>query len=546
MAKIMLHDAEARAALGRGVAKLARAVRGTLGPSGLNVIMDRPTGSPMISRDGVSIADEIELEDPFENMGAQVLREVSKQTNEVVGDGTTTATVLADALVQQGLEALAGGANAVELVQGLELAVADTIAALKAMATPVSGSEEVSAVAIVAANDEATGQLVADALRQVGAVGIVSVEHGSTVETTLEVLDGMSFDRGYLSHHMVTDVEKMQVVLDNPYILMTDHKLQTLEEVAALQALVAGSNRPLLIIAEEVAPACVVSLLAAREKGGTAVAAIHPPEYGHWRKAMLEDIAITTGGRVIARDLGGRIEAVELRDLGSARQVRISANQTVISAGGGDPAKVAARRQQVARQYELAPQNVERDKFQLRLAKLSGGTALILAGGATPVEQKRRLHLIEDAINAARAAIAEGVVPGGGASLLQAMSALDERIATTRGSVQQGVKLLQRALSEPLAQIARNRGLDVEAIVEKAARSAPGIGLDARIGKFVQLREAGIIDPVLVSYTAVRNAASVAGLILTTQTLIAKKPDVMIDPTASVALGGGAEHLGRK
>jgi chaperonin GroEL len=546
MAKIMLHDAEARAALGRGVAKLARAVRGTLGPSGLNVIMDRPTGSPMISRDGVSIADEIELEDPFENMGAQVLREVSKQTNEVVGDGTTTATVLADALVQQGLEALAGGANAVELVQGLELAVADTIAALKAMATPVSGSEEVSAVAIVAANDEATGQLVADALRQVGAAGIVSVEHCSTVETTLEVLDGMSFDRGYLSHHMVTDVEKMQVVLDNPYILMTDHKLQTLEEVAALQALVAGSNRPLLIIAEEVAPACVVSLLAAREKGGTAVAAIHPPEYGHWRKAMLEDIAITTGGRVIARDLGGRIEAVELRDLGSARQVRISANQTVISAGGGDPAKVAARRQQVARQYELAPQNVERDKFQLRLAKLSGGTALILAGGATPVEQKRRLHLIEDAINAARAAIAEGVVPGGGASLLQAMSALDERIATTRGSVQQGVKLLQRALSEPLAQIARNRGLDVEAIVEKAARSAPGIGLDARIGKFVQLREAGIIDPVLVSYTAVRNAASVAGLILTTQTLIAKKPDVMIDPTASVALGGGAEHLGRK
>jgi chaperonin GroEL len=500
----------------------------------------------MISRDGVSIADEIELEDPFENMGAQVLREVSKQTNEVVGDGTTTATVLADALVQQGLEALAGGANAVELVQGLELAVADTIAALKAMATPVSGSEEVSAVAIVAANDEATGQLVADALRQVGAAGIVAVEHGSTVETTLEVLDGMSFDRGYLSHHMVTDVEKMQVVLDNPYILMTDHKLQTLEEVAVLQALVADSKRPLLIIAEEVAPACVVSLLAAREKGGTAVAAIHPPEYGHWRKAMLEDIAITTGGRVIARDLGGRIDAVELRDLGSARQVRISANQTIISAGGGDPAKVAARRQQVARQYELAPQNVERDKFQVRLAKLSGGTALILAGGATPVEQKRRLHLIEDAINAARAAIAEGVVPGGGASLLQAVSALDERIATTRGSVQQGVKLLQSALSEPLAQIARNRGLDVEAIVEKAAHSAPGIGLDARNGKFVQLREAGIIDPVLVSYTAVRNAASVAGLILTTQTLIAKKPDVMLDPTASVALGGGAEHLGRK
>ena len=545
MAKIMLHDIEARAALGRGVAKLTRAVSGTLGPSGLNVIMDRPIGTPIISRDGVSIADEIELEDPFENMGAQVLREVAKQTNEVAGDGTTTATVLADALVQHGLEMLASGANAVELVQGLELAVADTIAALKAMATPVSGSQEVRAVAVVAANDEATGRLVADALKQVGATGIVTVEPGSTVETTLEILDGMSFDRGYLSHHMVTDVEKMQVVLNNPYILMTDHKLQTLEEVAVLQALVASSNRPLLIIAEEVAPACVVSLLASREKGGTVVAAIHPPEYGHWRKAMLEDIAITTGGRVIARDLGGRIEAAELRDLGSARQVRVSANQTVISAGGGDPAKVVARRQQVARQYELAPQNVERDKFQVRLAKLSGGTAMILAGGATPVEQKRRLLLIEDAINAARAAIAEGVVPGAGASLLKVVPMLDERIANTRGSVQQGVKLLQHALTAPLAQIAINRGLDGAAIVVKAASVGPGMGLDARTGQFVKLREAGIIDPVLVTYTAVRNAASVAALILTTQTLVAKKPDVY-DPTAGAAVGGGAEFLGRQ
>ena len=544
MAKIMLHDAEARAALGRGVAKLARAVRGTLGPSGMNVIIDRPIGTPMISRDGASIAEEIELEDPFENIGAQVLREVSKQTNEVAGDGTTTATVLADALVQQGLEALIGGANPVELVQGLELAVADTIAALKAMATPVTGSEQVRAVAIVAANDEATGTLVADALRRVGATGIVSVEYGSTVETTLEVLDGMSFDRGYLSHHMVTDVEKMQVVLDNPYILMTDQKVQTAEEVAALQALIAGHNRPLLIIAEEVSPACVVSLLAAREKGGVTTAAIHPPEYGHWRKAMLEDIAIATGGRVIARDLGGRIEAVELRDLGSARQVRVAAHQTVISGGGGDPSSVEARRQQVARQYEMAPQNIERDKFQLRLAKLSGGTALILAGGATPVEQKRRYHLIEDAVNAARAAIAEGIVPGAGASLLQAVPALDALIAATQGSVQQGVKLLQRALTEPLAQIARNRGLDAAAVVAKAARAAPGIGLDARSGEFVRLVEAGIIDPVLVSCTAVRNAASVAGLILTTQTLVATKPD-NVDPTAGAAEGGGAQLLGR-
>ena len=343
MAKIMLHDEEARAALGRGVAKLARAVRGTLGPRGMNAIMDRPLGTPIISRDGVSIADEIELEDPFENMGAQVLREVSKQTNEIAGDGTTTATVLADALVQEGLKSLAAGANPVELVHGLEMAVTATVAALKELAKPVRGTEEVCAVAMVAANDEPTGRLVAEALERVGANGIVAVEYGTTVETTLEIVDGMAFDRGYLSHHMVTDIEKMQVVLDNPYILMTDHRLQSLEEVAALQSLIAGSKRPLLIIAEEVVPACVVSLLASRDKGGAIVAAIHPPEYGHWRKAMLEDIAIATGGRVIARDLGGRIDTAVLRDLGSARQVRISANQTVITAGGTSATSSASR-----------------------------------------------------------------------------------------------------------------------------------------------------------------------------------------------------------
>jgi len=408
MPNIMLHDDEARQALGRGVAKLARAVRGTLGPRGMNVIIDRPIGTPIISRDGVSIAAEVELEDPFENMGAQVLREVSKQTNEVAGDGTTTATVLADALVQDGLACLAKGANPVELVEGLELAVAEVIAALQRAATPLRGGEELRAVAVVAANDEATGHLVAEALERVGANGIVDVDYGTTVETLLEVVDGMAFDRGYLSHHMITDVEKMQVVLDNPHILMTDQRLQTPEEVAAILALVADTKRPLLIIADEVAPACVVSLLAWRDKGGAPVAAIHPPEYGHWRKAMLEDIAILTGGRVIARDLGGTIAAVQLRDLGSARQVRISSNQTVVSAGTGDPAAIAARRQQAARQYELAPQNVERDKLKERLSKLSGGTAVLLAGGATPVEQKRRLHLIEDAIHAARAAIAAG------------------------------------------------------------------------------------------------------------------------------------------
>ena len=545
MPNIMLHDDEARQALGRGVAKMARAVRGTLGPRGLNAIIDRPIGTPMISRDGASIAAEIELEDPFENMGAQVLREVSKQTNEVAGDGTTTATVLADALVQDGLACLAKGANPVELVEGLEMAVTEVIAALKRSARPLSGGDELRAVAMVAANDDPTGLLVAEALERVGADGIVDVEYGSTVETQLDIVDGMAFDRGYLSHHMITDVEKMHVVLDNPYILMTDQRLLTQEELAAVIALVADSKRPLLVIAEEVAPVCVIGLLTWRDKGGPTVAAIHPPEYGHWRKAALEDLAILTGGRVIARDLGGSIAAVQLRDLGQARQVRISSNQTVVTAGNGDPAMIAARRQQVARQHELAPENIERDKIKERLSKLSGGTAILLAGGATPVEQKRRLHLIEDAINAARAAIAEGVVPGGGLALLRVARELDELASRTEGHVQQGVKLLQRALHQPSHHIAANCGLDPQVVMRKALDAQPGVGLDARSGRFVDLVAAGIIDPVKVSYSAVRNAASVAGLILTTQTLIAKKPDYL-DPTAGPALGGGAELLGRK
>ena len=542
MPKIMLHDEAARAALGRGVAKLAKAVRGTLGPKGMNAIMDRPIGTPIVSRDGVSIASEIELECPFENMGAQVLREVSKQTNEVAGDGTTTATVLADVLVQDGLKHLAAGANAVELVEGLELAVKATIDALKRSAIALQGPAGLRAVASIAANDEALGELVAEAFERAGHHGIVAVEYGNTVQTTLEVIEGMAFERGYLSHHMVTDVEKMQVVLDNPYILMTDHKIQTGDQLAGVISLIEKSGRPLLIIAEEVAPPVIMQLLTRRDKNNFKVAAIHPPEFGHWRKAMLEDIAITTAGRVISVDLGSKLEKAELHDLGSARQVRISASKTLITAGGGDPKAVAARREQVMRQYDAAPENIERDKFQERIAKLSGGTAMILAGGATPVEQKRRTQLIEDAINATRAAIEEGVVPGGGLALLKVAPKLDNLIKELNGSARQGAELLQRALGCPLYYIAANAGLNAEAEVKKVANGANGHGLDARNGTSVDLVKAGIIDPVKVCYSAVRNAASVAGLILTTQTLIAKKPDDY-DPTAGPALGGGAELL---
>ena len=542
MPKIMLHDEAAREALGRGVAKLAKAVRGTLGPKGMNAVMDRPIGTPIVSRDGVSIAAEIELEDPFENMGAQILREVSKQTNDTAGDGTTTATVLADVLVQEGLECLKKGANPVELVAGLELAVTATIAHLKKSAKPVNGKEGLRAVASIAANDTALGDMVADAFERAGNHGIVAVEFGNTVETTLEVVEGMAFDRGYLSHHMVTDVEKMQVVLDNPFILMTDHKITTMDQMNGALSLIQRSGRPLLVIAEEVSPAIIMQLLSMREKSDLKVAVIHPPEYGHWRKAMLEDIAITTGGRVISADLGGKLEKTELQDLGSARQVRISSSKTLITAGGGDAKKIGARREQVMRQYDAAPENIERDKFTERIAKLSGGTAMILAGGATPVEQKRRTQLIEDSINATRAAIEEGVVAGGGLALLKAAPELDTLIKSLKGSARQGAELLQRALSKPLFYIAANAGLNGAAEVKKVAAGKNGHGLDARNGSSVDMLKAGIIDPVKVAYSAVRNAASVAGLILTTQTLIAKKPD-NYDPTSGPALGGGAELL---
>ena len=542
MPKMMLHDAEARAALARGVAKLTRAVSGTLGPKGMNAVMDRPLGTPIVSRDGVSIAAEIELEDPFENMGAQIVREVSKQTNDVAGDGTTTATVLADAMVQDGLKLLEAGANPVDVVEGLQLAVEETVAYLKKAARPIEGFKGVRAVACIAANDDKLGALVAEAFERTGPTGIVAVEFGATVDTVLDVVEGMAFDRGYISHHMVTDVERMEVVLDNPIILMTDNKIQSADELSGVLAIADQHQRSLLIIAEELAPPAVMGLLSQRGDSKVKIAAIHPPEFGHWRKAMLEDIAVATDGRVVARDLGGKVAEASAEDLGGARQVRISANRTLIIGGEGRPEAVAARREQVRRQYDAAPENVERDKFKERLAKLSGGTAMILAGGATPVEQKRTAQLIEDAINATRAAIEEGIVAGGGMALIHAAPPLDGLIKKLKGDEKVGAELVQRALSQPLACIIANSGRDAAKEMAKSEKSANGHGFDARSGGWVDMFKSGIVDPVRVVYSALRNAGSVAALILTTQTLIAKKPDDY-DPTAGPARGGGAELL---
>lgn len=547
MAKMLLHDAEARRALARGVDKLANAVEWTLGPKGMNAMVDRPIGTPIVSRDGVTIAMEIELADRFENMGAQVVREVSMQTNVVAGDGTTTAMVLANGLVQGGLAALERGVRAVDLCRGIEQAVALVVEALRHRAVPVDGRRMIEAVATIAATDAHLGALVAEAMARVGKDGIITCDYGLTPDTTLEVVEGMSFDRGYLSHHMVTDVDRMEVVLDRPYLLLTDLKIRSPAEIAPLRAAVAATGRPLAIVAEEVAPEVVVTLLGEGQRGRVLV--VHPPDYGHWRQAMMEDLAILTGGRVIARDLGGRLEEATLADLGTARRIRSGARDTVIVHGGGDAATIAARRAQVARQRVLAPPNIEQDKLAERLAKLSGGTALIHAGGATPVAQKRIAQLIDDALNAARAAAEDGVVAGGGAALAQCAPVLGRYLddGVDQAGVGEGVALVREVLLRPAALIARNAGHDPGAILSDLVRAPAGTGFDAATGRFADMIEAGIVDPVRVTCAALRNAASVAGLILTTHTLVADVPEgeAARDPTAGPARGGGAERLGR-
>ena len=542
MAKLLMHDIDARRALATGVGKLAAAVEPTLGPKGMNAMIDRPIGTPFISRDGVSIASEIELFDRFENMGAQVVREVSMQTNEVAGDGTTTAIVLANALIQKGVEALDQGGRPVDLCKGINQAIAVLIDKLKASARPAKDAEILERVAEIAATEPKLGAIVAEAFNRIGAEGVITTDYGVTTETVLNIVEGMSFDRGYISHHMVTDVEQMLAVLDQPYVLMTDQKIKVPAQLDAARAVADADGKPLLIIAEEVSPEVVVTLL---EQGGAGkYAVVHPPEYGQWRQAMLDDLAILLGGRVLARDLGKRLEDITSEDLGECDQVRISSDETVIIRGKGDAAAISARRKQVQRQFELAPPNIEQDKLRERLAKLSGGTAIIYAGGVTPVEQKRTIQLIDDALSAVRAASEEGIVSGGGSALLHCAGALDEIASAADGDVARGIQIVREVLSKPLTRIALNAGHDPDEIVAEVRSTNSGYGYNAATGEFVNMYDAGIIDPVRVTYSALSNAASVATLILTTETLIGDLGEEE-DPTAGVALGGGAELLGR-
>ena len=543
MPNMLLHSADARRALARGVARLAAAVEPTLGPKGMNAMIDRPVGTPLVTRDGVSIASEIELQDRFENMGAQVVREVSMQTNEVAGDGTTTAIVLANALIQQGVAQADRGARAVDLCRGIEIAVGAVIDHLKDQAVPVKDNDHLlGAVANIAATDPRLGAIVAEAHRSVGEDGIITAEFSVTVETTLEVTEGMSFDRGYLSHHMVTNQEEMEAVLEQPLILMTDQKIMQPAMLDSARKIADEEGRSLMIIAEEIAPEVVVALLEAAPAGKFLI--VHPPEYGHWRKAQMDDLAILTGGEVLARDLGKRIDTVTRAQLGAARRVISSASHTTVIGGEGTPAAITARRQQVQRQYEIAPPNIEQDKLRERLAKLSGGTAVIYAGGLTPVEQKRKIQLIEDSLYAIRAAIEEGVVPGGGSALAHTSPVIEALAEQHSGDVAAGIKLVHSVLTRPLARIALNAGSDPNAVIAEVIKAGKGRGFDASKGEFRDMIEAGIVDPVRVTCAALGNAASVATLILTTETLIGHVEEYA-DPTAGPALGGGAEKLGR-
>lgn len=543
MPKLMIHGNDARRALAHGVQRLSAAVESTLGPMGMNAMIDRPIGTPLISRDGVSIASEIELFDRFENMGAQVVREVSMQTNDVAGDGTTTSIVLANGMIQQGVALIDKGAKPVELCRGIALAVETTTSALRAAARPATDDALLSAVARISASDADLGSLVAEAFRRVGAQGVITTDYGTGNVSTLDVVDGMAFDRGYISHHMVTDLDAMKAVVENPYIVLTDIKMKTASQLDAAKAIAAADKRPLVILSEETSPEVLMTLLGKEGPGKFLV--VHPPEFGHWRRNMMEDLAIITGGKVLSRDLGDSLEAITRDDMGGADRIESTQSDTKIIRGHGDAQAIAARRAQVQRLYELAPPNVDKDKLQERLAKLCGGTATILAGGVTPVEQKRTIQLIEDSLNAVRAAAEEGVLVGGGVALARVAPALATLSQTVTGDIRKGVELVQSVLTLPLARIAFNAGAEPNDVVSKVSAMTGNQGYNAATGRFEDLMVAGVVDPVRVTCAALMNAGSVATLILTTETLIADlKEDE--DPTAGGALGGGAEKLGRK
>ena len=536
MAKEILFNEEARRALGRGVDQLANAVKVTLGPKGRNVVLDKKFGSPTITNDGVTIARDIELPDPFENMGAQLVKEVATKTNDVAGDGTTTATVLAQAMIQEGMRNVAAGANPMILKKGIETAVKTLVEEIKKRSIKVSGKAEIAQVASVSAADEEIGGLIAEAMEKVGNDGVITVEESKGLQTALNVVEGMQFDRGYISPYMVTDPDRMEAVMDNPYILITDRKISAIADMLPTLEKVVKVGKELLIIAEDVEGEALATLVVNRLRGTFKAVAVKAPGFGDRRKAMLEDIAILTGGTVITEDMGRKLDSVELTDLGTARQVRITKDETTIIDGAGDKDVIAKRVNQIRAQVEETTSDFDREKLQERLAKLSGGVAVIEVGAATEVEMKDKKLRIEDALNATRAAVEEGIVAGGGTTFIDIIPALNTLEET--GDVQTGINLVKRAVEEPLRQIAYNAGLEGSVVVEKVKNTEAGVGFNALTEEYIDMVKAGIVDPAKVTRSALQNAASIASLVLTTETIVADKVEENAAVPAMPPMGG--------
>lgn len=525
MAKEILFSEDARKALEKGVNKLADTVKVTLGPKGRNVVLDKKFGSPLITNDGVTIAREIEVKDPFENMGAQLVKEVANQTQDIAGDGTTTATLLAQAIIREGIRNVAAGANPMVLKKGIEKAVKVAVEEIKASSNPVETTEAISQVASISADDEEIGKMIAAAMDKVGKDGVITVEESRGFTMDLNVVEGMQFDRGYISPYMVTDTEKMEAILDEPFILLTDKKVSNIHDILPLLEKIVQQGKSLMLIAEDVEGEALATLVVNKLRGTFTCVAVKAPGFGDRRKAMLQDIAVLTGGQVISDDLGLDFKNVEVDMLGSARQVRISKEETVLVDGAGDPADIEKRIQQMRTQMEDTTSEFDKEKLQERLAKLSGGVAVLEVGAATETEMKEKKLRVEDALSATRAAVEEGIVSGGGVAFLVPLKALDKLLENAEGDEATGIALIRRSLEEPVRQIAENAGMEGSVVVEKIKNSEPGIGYNVVKDIYENMMQAGIVDPAKVTRSALQNASSIAAMFLTTEAVVADVPD---------------------
>ena len=539
MAKDIKFGEDARKALESGVNKLANTVKITLGPKGRNVVLDKKFGSPLITNDGVTIAKEIELEDAFENMGAQLVKEVATKTNDVAGDGTTTATLLAQAIIREGLKNVAAGANPMIIRKGIQKAVTAAVSGIEEISQKVKGKEDIARVASISANDDSVGTLIAEAMEKVTNDGVITVEESKTMGTNLEVVEGMQFDRGYVSAYMVTDTEKMEAVLDNPYILITDKKLSNIQEILPLLEQIVQQGKKLVIIAEDVEGEALSTLIVNKLRGTFTCVAVKAPGFGDRRKAMLQDIAILTGGQVITEELGLDLKETAVEQLGRADKVVIQKENTIIVGGSGNQKEISDRIQSIKAQIEETTSDFDKEKLQERLAKLSGGVAVIQVGAATETEMKEKKLRIEDALAATRAAVEEGIVSGGGTAFINVIPKVKALLGDLVGDEKTGAQIIAKALEEPVRQIAANAGLEGSVILEKVFNSDVGIGFDALNEKYVNMIEAGIVDPAKVARSALQNAASVASMVLTTESVVADKPEKPDPAAAAAAMGGG-------